>query len=114
MWQLTLFGAPTLEHNGRNNLTRRKARALLAYLAVTQQAPKPGSSRPLLLWPDHDEQQGRADLSRILSNLRRVLGADYILADRQQVALPDIATLWVDVVHFRQQLDACRETAIGQ
>ncbi|MBK9052270.1 MAG: alpha/beta fold hydrolase [Chloroflexi bacterium] len=113
MWQLTLFGAPTLEHNGRNQpLTRRKARALLAYLAVTQQAQS-REALAALLWPDHDEQQGRADLSRILSNLRRVLGADYILADRQQVALPDIAALWVDVVHFRQQLDACRETAIG-
>ncbi len=113
MWRLTLFGAPTLEHNGRTQpLTRRKARALLTYLAVTQQAHS-RETLAALLWPDHDHQQGCADLSRILSNLRRVLGADYILADRQQVALNAKAPLWVDVLHFRQQLDACQEVSVG-
>ena len=111
MWQLTLFGAPTLERNGRSQpLKRRKARALLAYLAVTQKA-HPRETIVALLWPDHDRQQGRADLSRTLSNLRTVLGADYILADREQIALNDKTALWVDVIHFRHQLDACREIA---
>jgi DNA-binding SARP family transcriptional activator/predicted ATPase len=114
MWRFTLFGAPTLERNGRfQPLTRRKARALLTYLAVTQQAHS-RETIVALLWPDYDQQQGRADLSRILSNLRVVLGADCILADRQQIALHDKAPLWVDVVHFRQQLGTCREIAIGE
>lgn len=114
MWQLTLFGAPRLEQNGRYQpLTRRKARALLAYLAVTQK-PHPRETIVALFWPDHDQQQGRADLSRILSNLRSVLGADYILADREQIALNENAALRVDVVYFRQQVETCRETAVGQ
>ncbi|MBK8902967.1 MAG: alpha/beta fold hydrolase [Anaerolineaceae bacterium] len=111
MWQLTLFGAPKLERNGRiYPLPRRKARALLAYLAVTQK-PHPRETIVALFWPDHDQQQGRADLSRILSNLRTVLGTDYILADRDQVALNEKAALVVDVNHFRHQLGRCRETA---
>jgi DNA-binding SARP family transcriptional activator/pimeloyl-ACP methyl ester carboxylesterase len=109
MWRLTLFGAPTLVGNGRTQpLTRRKARALLSYLAVTGQTHT-REAITALLWPDHDPQQGRADLSRILSRLRATLGADYILADREHVALNKKAALWVDVVHFRRQLDACRE-----
>lgn len=111
MWQLTLFGAPTLERDGRNQpLTRRKARALLAYLAVTQESHS-RETMVALLWPDHDQRRGRADLSRILSNLRTALGADYIVADREQVALNDKAALWVDVLHFRHQLHAYREIA---
>ncbi len=111
MWQLTLFGTPTLERNGRSQpLTRRKARALLTYLAVTQK-PHSRETMVALLWPDHDQEHGRADLSRILSHLRAVLGADFILADREQVALNDKAALRVDVHHFRHQLDVCREVA---
>jgi DNA-binding SARP family transcriptional activator/pimeloyl-ACP methyl ester carboxylesterase len=111
MWRLTLFGAPTLVCNGRTQpLPRRKARALLAYLAVTGQTHT-RETIAALLWPDHDQQQGRADLSRILSHLRTVLGANYILADREHIALNEKAALWIDVVHFRRQLDACRELA---
>lgn len=114
MWQITLFGAPTLQRNGRTQpLTRRKARALLTYLAVTQKSHS-RETLVALLWPNHDQQQGRADLSRILSNLRAVLGADYILADREQIALNDKAALWVDVIHFRRQLDAFREIAVEE
>jgi DNA-binding SARP family transcriptional activator/pimeloyl-ACP methyl ester carboxylesterase len=111
MWRLTLFGAPTLVCNGRTQpLPRRKARALLSYLAVTSQTHT-RETVAALLWPDHEPQQGRADLSRILSNLRTTLGIDYILADREHIALNDKAALWIDVVHFRRQLDACREQA---
>jgi DNA-binding SARP family transcriptional activator/pimeloyl-ACP methyl ester carboxylesterase len=114
MWQLTLFGAPKLVRNGRSQpLRRRKARALLTYLAVTQKSHS-RETIVALLWPDHDHAQGRADLSRILSNLRTVLGADYILADREQIALNDQAALSVDVVYFREQLDAYRQIAAGE
>jgi DNA-binding SARP family transcriptional activator len=93
MWRLTLFGPPTLARNGRpKRLSRRKARALLTYLAVTGQSHT-REAVAAFLWPDHDQQQGRADLSRTLSNLRKVLGADYITTDREQVALNEKAGL---------------------
>ena len=101
-----------LECNSRSQqIPRRKARALLAYLAVTRQSHT-REALVALLWPDHDQSNGRADLSRILSTLRKTLGADYFLTDRDSVALNEEADLWVDVVHLRNQLHTCRETAV--
>lgn len=110
MCKLFLFGTPALERGGRTQfIQRRKARALLAYLAVTQQSHS-REALAVLLWPEQDRQRGLADLSRILSNLRKILGADIFLTDRENLALRRDANLWVDVLHFRQQLESCRKT----
>ena len=110
MCKLALFGAPSLECNGRPRpLSRRKARALLAYLAVTRQRHT-REALVTLLWPDYDPQAGRADLSRMLSILRNALGAHHFLTDRESVALDEGAGLWVDVLYFRRHIDACRAT----
>jgi adenylate cyclase len=113
MWKLSLFGIPALERSGRPQyLPRRKARALLAYLAVTQQV----HSREwlaALLWPEYDHRSGRADLSRMLSSLRSTLGADFFLTDRESVALSNEVHLLVDVLQFREELDAFRETDVA-
>src|SRR5512139_2958104 len=110
MCKLLLFGTPAIECNGRSQpIQRRKARALLAYLAVTGQS----HSRELLaslLWPEYDRQNALADLSRILSSLRKTLGADFFLTDRESVALNEETDVWVDVLQFREQLDSCRKT----
>ncbi|HSM56550.1 MAG TPA: tetratricopeptide repeat protein [Candidatus Sulfomarinibacteraceae bacterium] len=111
MCQLTLFGAPALECDGQSqHLSRRKARALLAYLAVTGQSHT-RESLVALLWPEYGEREGRADLSRMLSVLRNALGKVHFVSDRESVALDEEADLWVDVVHFRRQIAACREQA---
>jgi tetratricopeptide (TPR) repeat protein len=39
------------------------------------------------------------------------LGADFFLTDRENVALNGEADLWVDVLHFGNQLEGCRKTA---
>jgi DNA-binding SARP family transcriptional activator/pimeloyl-ACP methyl ester carboxylesterase len=110
MCKLFLFGAPVIECGGDSQpIRRRKARALLAYLAVTQR----GHSREALtslLWPEYDRQSGLADLSRVLSSLRKTLGAGFFLTDRESVALNGEANLWVDVLQFRKQLEICRIT----
>jgi DNA-binding SARP family transcriptional activator len=109
MFELSLFGTPVLVYNNRSlHIPRRKARALLAYLAVSQKSHT-REGLVAFLWPEYDQRSGRADLSRILSTLRKVLGEEYFLTDRENVALNDGAWLWVDVVHFRRKLDGCRE-----
>jgi len=109
MCKLFLFGTPAIECNGHSqSIQRRKARALLAYLAVTQQ----GHSREALaalLWPEYDRPSGLADLSRILSNLRKLLGDNFFLTDRENLALNGAANLWVDVLQFQKQLESCRK-----
>ncbi len=84
--------------------------ALLAYLAVTGQSHT-REALVALLWPDYDPGEGRADLSRMLSTLRKALGAAVLAADRERVALDEDAGLWVDAVHFRQQVRAARAAA---
>jgi len=110
MCKLFLFGTPAIECSGRSqSIRRRKARALLAYLAVTQQ----GHSREVLatlLWPEYDRQSALADLSRILSSLRKTLGANFFRTDRESVALNGEVDLWVDVLRFSKQLESCRKT----
>jgi DNA-binding SARP family transcriptional activator/pimeloyl-ACP methyl ester carboxylesterase len=109
MWKLTLFGTPKLERDGRSlHIPRRKSRALLAYLAVTQQSHS-REALAALFWPEYSQRDGRADLSRNLSTLRKTIGADCFLVDRESVALNEQADLWIDVIHFRRQLDICRE-----
>jgi DNA-binding SARP family transcriptional activator/tetratricopeptide (TPR) repeat protein len=114
MCKLSLFGPPALERRGRSqHIPRRKARALLAYLAVTQQR----HSREVLaalLWPEHDPRSSHADLSRILSSLRNSLGAGHFQTDRQSVALNEEANLWVDVVSFRRHLEDCRARSLAE
>jgi DNA-binding SARP family transcriptional activator/tetratricopeptide (TPR) repeat protein len=109
MCKLALFGPPALECGGRpRHIARRKALALLAYLALSAQSHS-RESLVALLWPDYDQREGRADLSRMLSTLRKALGETALAADRERVALDASAGLWVDAAHFRQEVRACRE-----
>jgi len=110
MCKLFLFGTPAMECSGRSQpIRRRKARALLAYLAVTQQSHG-REALASLLWPGYDRQSGLADLSRVLSSLRKILGADFFRTDRDSVALNGDADLWVDILQFGKQLEWCRKT----
>lgn len=102
--KLFLFGSPHLERGGESvHIARRKAAALLAYLATTRQK----HSRDILttvFWPDYDRSQGRADLSRTLSVLNKSLDPGLLAADRETVVLTPGSHLWVDVQRFRQLL----------
>ena len=76
MLRLTLYGGFRLagEDGSEIRLKSKKARALLAYLALP-----PGKSRSreevmALLWSDRGEAQARASLRQVLSGLRKELG----------------------------------------
>ena len=112
---LYLLGPPRIERDGVPvRLDRRKAIALVAYLAVTGQSHR-RDSLVNLLWPDYDSSRGRAALRRTLYTLRNALGSDWLAVDREQIGLQPAAdpatrteqALWVDVVQFQQQLAAC-------
>ena len=62
--KLFLFGSPQLEiDNAPIELGRRKAMALLAYLAVTEKSHS-RDTLALLLWPEADQSQARSTLRR--------------------------------------------------
>ena len=67
---LYLLGPPQLELDGEPvQIGRRKALALLIYLAVTRRTHS-RDSLATLFWPDYDQSSARADL-------RRTLGRDH-------------------------------------
>lgn len=73
--RLLLLGSPQIEINGEPvHLDRRKAVALLVYLAVNRQ-PHSRDTLATLLWPESDQSRGRAALRRTLSVLNQTLPA---------------------------------------
>jgi predicted ATPase/DNA-binding SARP family transcriptional activator len=95
---LFLFGVPRLERDGAVvNIPRRKARALLAYLAATGKAHA-RDSLAALFWPDYGQSEARLALSRHLSELNKILPAGALALDGERVALG--GDLWVDVSKF--------------
>ena len=99
-------------------IRRRKAQALLAYLAL-----RPGEFQPRerligLLWEDLDPSHARHSLRQTLTELRQDLGPDSfsaLLLDADAVAL-DRASVSVDVMRFERlaaspSIDALAEAA---
>lgn len=73
-WKLQLLDPPLLERNGIPvDVGRRKAVALLAYLATTGQSHS-RDSLAALFWPEYDHSTARTDLRRTLSVLNKTLG----------------------------------------
>ncbi len=122
--RLLLLGPPRLEREGAPlELERRKALALLAYLAVIAE-PQPREVLATLLWPDYDESQAHAYLRRALWTLKQALGEEQVAIGREHVGLaplpspsagvtePSLSSskgqsLWLDVAHFRRLLAIC-------
>jgi len=102
-----LLGPPRIERDGvALKLDRRKAIALLAYLAVTGQSHR-RDSLVNLLWPDYDTPTGRAALRRTLHALSTALGGDWLETDREEIGLKPERDIWVDLVELRRRLAGC-------
>jgi len=102
-----LLGPPRIERDGvAIRLDRRKAIALLAYLAVTGQRHR-RDSLVNLLWSDYDTTSGRAALRRTLHALSAALGGDWLETDREEIGLKPGTDLWVDVDQYRRRLSDC-------
>jgi DNA-binding SARP family transcriptional activator len=101
--RVRLLGAPSIEVGRRRIQTdTRKATALLAYLAVSEQ-PQRRATLAALLWPENDEQKARGALRRTLSVLRTALGDRWLDAAGETIAL-ERTGVRVDVTEFRDSL----------
>lgn len=105
--KLYLFGQPQLELQGQSlNIDRRKAFALLAYLALA----KHHQSRELvatLLWPELDQEHAHAALRSTLSSITTAVKVEWLHKDRTSLAL-NPASLWIDISAFQTLLQAVR------
>jgi len=98
-----LLGAPRAAIGGAPLRTdTRKATALLAVLAVSEQ-PQRRATLAALLWPDADEQRSRGALRRTLSVLRTALSDRWLDTKGETIELQPTGVR-VDVVEFRRAL----------
>jgi len=105
-FQVTLDGKPV------TGFESDKARALLAYLVVEAGRPHRREKLAGLLWPEHCEQAARANLRRVLANLRQVLGdrqthPPFLSITRQAFQLDANGDLWSDVADLASLQPFC-------
>lgn len=106
-----LFGPPRIERDGVPvSIDTRKAMALIAYLAITQQRHS-RDALASLLWPDYEQTRARATLRRTLSVLNKALAGTCLDIDRETVSLRQDGEHWIDVYEFQQCLQHCRAHA---
>jgi DNA-binding SARP family transcriptional activator len=104
--RLFLLGPPRLECDGVPlKFSTRKNIALIAYLAVTGEAHT-REALITLLWPELEPSRARAGLRRNLSTLRKALGGEWLVVDREIVGMDPDADLWLDVEQFRGLLQS--------
>ncbi len=113
MAQLALFllGSPKIERDGEPVETdRRKAVALLAYLAVTGER----HSRDLLavlFWPESDQSRALAYLRRTLWEINNMVGEEWLDIDRSSLGMAEGAEFWLDVAEFERLVERPSPTA---
>lgn len=77
-----------------------KAQALLCLLAVTRRAHS-RSALAGFFWQDLPETNARANVRKVLSNLRTLVGP-YLVISRHEVSINLQAPLWLDVAIFEE------------
>jgi DNA-binding SARP family transcriptional activator/class 3 adenylate cyclase len=106
---LYLLGPPRIEREGTPvQVDTRKAIALLAYVALSREQHR-RDTLVTLLWPEADQQHGRAALRRTLYVLRKALDYSVLEANRESIGLIPDGELWLDVDQFHALLSACRQ-----
>jgi predicted ATPase len=102
MIEIHLLGSPQLLRDGQPlNVTRRKSRALLYYLAAHTRS----LTREHLLnffWPDAERTSAQQTLRTTLSGLRKVMGDALLSGDEAIALMPHVA---VDVREFERIAD---------
>jgi predicted ATPase len=104
--QLSLYflGPPQLYLNKEQvTADRRKAVALLAYLAVNG-SQQPRDTLSALLWPDYDQSKAFSNLRHTIWELQQPIGEGWIIADRETIGLDPDADISNDVQQFETLL----------
>jgi len=101
--RITLFGGLTVESESMRyqRFPTQKTAALLALLALKPEQTHSREGLASLLWPDALPEAARHNLRQAVAALRKLLGADWIIAEgRDRLRLAQGVT--VDTVEFEQ------------
>jgi DNA-binding SARP family transcriptional activator len=97
--QMQFLGPPQIMCDGKIiTVNTRKAIALGAYLAVTNRRHN-RDALIALLWPNLDQQRGRAALRTTLSVLKKALGSAGLIVENELIGL-DLSVVTCDVAEF--------------
>src|SRR5215211_281145 len=100
---LHVLGPPQLYLNQEPvSADRRKALALLAYLAVNGRQTR--DSLSALLWPDYDQSKAFTNLRHTLWEVQQAIGEGWLVADRETIELNPKADISLDVQQFESLL----------
>jgi predicted ATPase/DNA-binding SARP family transcriptional activator len=101
---LYVLGPPKFELDHTPvEIDRRKALALVAYLAVNREAYT-REYLSTLLWPDYDQEKAFTNLRHLLWETQQALGDGWIDARRESIGLIPEADIWLDVARFETLL----------
>lgn len=101
--RINLLGNYQIEQQARPiRLSTRKTESLLAYLVLHPQSHG-RETLAALFWGDSSDTKARNSLRNALTVLRKRLGHNLLLVDRQSVSINTDYPLWVDVLEFETQ-----------
>jgi DNA-binding SARP family transcriptional activator/predicted ATPase len=106
---VSALGPPQIVLNGKAaEIKRRKAVALLVYLAVEE---RPSSREFLsgLFWSEFEQSKAFAYLRRTLWEIKHVLGDGWLEISREWVGISDAANLRTDVAEFHTLLRGAKD-----
>ena len=111
---LQFLGLPQLHLDDQPVATdRRKAIALLAYLAVNDldhgHQKYSRESLSALLWPEYNQSKAFSNLRRTLWEVNQALGEGWLIAERESICLNPDAETELDVARFEGLLAQSRE-----
>ena len=111
---MSFMGAPQIVLNGRSlQFPSVKAVALLAYLATSGMLHD-RAELATLLWPESDNKRARGALRYTLSLLKKELGSDFLISNRQQIGMNSAADWQADIVTIRHLLSPALGAANGE
>ena len=111
---LEFLGLPQISLEDRSIATdRRKAIALLAYLAVNDVSrPHQKYAREFLsalFWPDYPQSKAFSNLRRTIWEIHQAIGEGWLIAERESLQLNPQAAIDLDVARFQDLLTASRQ-----
>jgi predicted ATPase/DNA-binding SARP family transcriptional activator len=87
------------------SIKRRKALALLIYLAITRQ-PHSRETLATFFWPDTEQSRAFAYLRTTLWTLRKSIDDDLLETEQDNVSLSEDVELWMDTAEFEYLVEA--------
>ena len=110
---LYIFGSLRLELDGAVlEVKRRRVMALLVYLALTGRRHNREKLIDLL-YHEQVASLAKNDFRQRLSNLKSLIGDDFVEIDRTNVLMSHSPDLWVDVLAFGDNLRTAKELGDG-